>query len=63
MEQIQITKQKAECEWGEESVDKNTLEEAGGCDIIPQGMMVCEECMNIPKHEVLLDFWREHHKD
>lgn len=39
----------AECEWCGEEVDEGGLEEAGGCDIIPAGLMVCEDCINLPK--------------
>jgi len=36
------------CEWcGKETQEE--LEEAGGCDIIPKGKMVCKECINLPK--------------
>jgi len=35
------------CNWcGKE---EEGLEEAGGCDLIPKGLMCCEECLNIPK--------------
>ena len=56
MEQQKITK--AECEWCGKMVDKNTLEEAHG-DVVYG--IVCDECINIPPHEWLVEFWNEHH--
>lgn len=38
-----------QCDWCYKSVEENELEEAGGCDIIPKGFMVCDECINIRK--------------
>ncbi len=40
---------KVKCQWCGELTDENDLYEAGGCDIIPKGFMVCEKCINIPK--------------
>jgi hypothetical protein len=37
------------CEWCGDLVNKDELEEAGGCDIIPKGYKVCKKCINIPK--------------
>ena len=43
------TKNMGICAWCGELVPKNTLEEAGGGDIIPAGLKVCEKCINLPK--------------
>jgi len=40
---------KKKCEWCGDLVPINTLEKSGGCDIIPGGLMICEECIDIPK--------------